>query len=356
MPALWYSTRMKKFFWNELKTPIIGLAPMDGVTDAPFRHIVAKYGKPDLFFTEFTSVEGICAGAIKPLNAFIYGENERPIVAQLFGSTPECFYKAFFVAAEHGFDGIDINMGCPSKNITIKGSGAGLIKTPQLAVQIIKECQRAALDFAGGKTFRDVDLPDTTVNYLKHNRAKPAETKLLPVSVKTRLGYHTNIVKDWIGLLLEQKPAAITVHGRTYKQMYTGAADWESIALAAKLAAGSGIPIIGNGDIRSAAQAHEYSKTYGTNGVLIGRAALGKPWIFNAKQTTDPPVAEIFKITLEHALLQEKLLPEIPFLHMRKHLAWYCRGFPDASEVRQQLMRANSSADVKRILTATKIK
>lgn len=346
---------MENNFWNRIKRPFTGLAPMDGVTDAPFRRIVAKYGRPDLFITEFTSVEGICAGAIKPLNAFIFGRDEKPVVAQLFGSDPECFYKAFFVAAELGFDGIDINMGCPSRNIVSKGAGAELIKTPELAVQIIKECFRAAHDFAEGKTFLETGLPETTVNYLKHCSDNKAERKLLPVSVKTRTGYDKHSVKDWIGLLLEQKPATITVHGRTYRQLYSGAADWDQIALAAATAKGSGTLIIGNGDIRSAAHARETAAAYGTDGVLIGRAALGKPWIFNLRDESPPPVEKIFSIALEHSLLHEKLLPEIPFLHMRKHLAWYCRGFAGASEIRQKLMKAENPSAVKKILAAAAV-
>lgn len=338
---------MEKTFWEKFKKPFVGQAPMDGITDAPFRAILAKYGKPDLFFTEFTSVEGICAGAIKPLKAFKYCSVERPIIAQLFGSTPECFYNAFFLVAELGFDGVDINMGCPSRTITTKGAGASLINNPKLSAEIIKKCKEAKRDYENGKTYRDVNLPDITKSFVKNNRFK---TRQIPISVKTRIGYNKNDVKNWIGFLLDQGVSAIEIHGRTYKQMYGGTADWEAIALASKLASGSNTIIVGNGDIRSAVQALKYAKTYNTKGVLIGRGALGKPWVFNKKTEQTPSQKQIFKIALEHCYLKEKLLPEEPFLHIRKHLAWYLKGFKNASELRKQVMKANNSTEVKKLL------
>ena len=154
---------MNRGFWDKLKYPIIGLAPMDGVTDAPFRYIACKYGNPDLIVTEFTSVEGICHGATKNLRAFIFDRSERPICAQLFGSTPDAFYNAAFVVCELGFDGIDINMGCPAGNIASKGAGAALIKTPKLAQQIILRTKEAAKDWYEGKKIKDTHLPESTI-------------------------------------------------------------------------------------------------------------------------------------------------------------------------------------------------
>ncbi len=348
---------MKNSFWNKLKKPIIGLAPMDGVTDAPFRYITAKYGKPDVTFTEFTSVEGICAGALKPLNAFYYDDIEKPIVAQLFGNTPECFYKASFLIFELGFDGLDINMGCPSKNVASKGSGASLIGKPELAKKIIRKCKQASEDWINGKTIEESELPEEIIKFAKkhrHQTNKPdLNRKPIPISVKTRIGISKNIAEEWIKHLLEESPAAITVHGRTLKQMYSGESNWEAIAKAAEIIKQTETLVLGNGDIDSVKKSLNYANKYSVDGVLIGRAVFGKPWIFN--QDANPSINDIFKIAVEHSKLHESLLTNIPFLHMRKHLAWYCKGFHGASSIRQQLMKAENAAQVEKILASVAV-
>jgi nifR3 family TIM-barrel protein len=342
---------MHQGFWKNLPHPIIGLAPMDGVTDEPFRFIMAKYGKPAIQITEFTSVEGICAGATKNLQAFLFDESERPIVAQIFGSTPEAFYKSAFVVAELGFDGIDINMGCPAQNIASKGAGASLILTPELAKAIIRETKRACKDWSEGKKIEDVGLPQRIIEYVNMHRSDhptSASRKRLPVSVKTRIGYNSEIVEEWIKHLLEEEPVNISLHGRTLKQMYSGNADWDAIAKAARLIHETKTTILGNGDIKNLGDAHQKIKLYGVDGVLIGRATFGNPWLFRDKEAT---IEEKFAIAIEHSRLHEKVFTPKFFFPMRKHLAWYCKGFPGASEIRQKLMQANNSQDVEEILS-----
>lgn len=334
--------------WKKLKRPIIGLSPMDGITDAPFRQIIVECGKPDILFTEFTSVEGINAGATKNLTALFYSKQEKPIIAQLFGTDPECFYKAFFLVAELGFDGVDINMGCPAKNITAKGAGAGLINNPKLAVKIIKISKKASKDFSEGKRLKDIDLPDTIKQFAKLHKPKRITKSKIPISVKTRIGFNKNETKTWIPTLLETTPSAITIHGRTLKQGYGGTADWEAIAESANIAKNSKTLILGNGDIKSLTEAKSAAKKYNLDGVLIGRASLGNPWIFSP--APPPPLKEILQTAVKHAELFEKTFPDTPFIHMRKHLAWYCKGFTGASKIRQKLMRANSAKEVKKIL------
>ncbi|MFA5829552.1 MAG: tRNA-dihydrouridine synthase [Candidatus Gracilibacteria bacterium] len=384
-------------FWSKLAKPIIGLAPMDGVTDAPFRYITAKYGHPDVMITEFTSVEGIAAGGIPPLRAFIYDKIERPIVAQLFGIDEKAYYKAAVMLCELGFDGIDINMGCPAKNIASKGSGASLILNPKLAQKIIKQTKKGAADWANGLNLEDVGLPENTVKHIRemqkqnlcgksgtvgHKAAASAHAKkspttirkLLPISVKTRIGYDKIVIEDWIKYLLEEKPANISLHGRTLKQMYTGLANWDAIAIAAKIVHEHNqahaksrefvkTTILGNGDVKSVEEAHQKAKQYGVDGVLIGRAAFGNPWIFRAPAKPKnspsiespapytPTIKEKLKVAIEHAHIHEKIFGEKLFPVMRKHLSWYCRGFTGASEVRQRLMQANNSQEVEEILT-----
>lgn len=340
---------MHRHMWLNLTLPITGLAPMDGVTDGAFRQMVALKGKPDVMFTEFTSVEGICAGVVKPLKAFIYSDNEHPIIAQLFGITPDCFYRAFFLMAELGFDGVDINMGCPAGNVSSRGAGAGLIQTPKLAIEIIKATKQAALDWKNGKTINDVNLPNASIEFAKNHQPKQnQQNRLIPISVKTRTGYNTDTAEEWIKNLTEAKPDAITLHGRTFKQLYTGLANYDSIAKAAKIAHKNDITFLGNGDINTIKQGKEICKQHGLDGFLIGRAALGNPWIFSSHT---PTIKEKLEAAIEHCKLHEKHLPQVPFVAIRKHLSWYCRGFTNATDIRQQLMHANSTGDVEEILS-----
>lgn len=364
---------MFRGFWQNLNWPIVGLSPMDGVTDAPFRIIMARYGKPDLMMTEFTSVEGICHGAVKALQAFIYSLEERPVVAQLFGTDPECFYKAAFVVAELGFDGIDINMGCPAKNVASKGAGAGLILNPKLAQNIIKSTMQAMIDWELGRSIEEVGLPENIVTFVR-NRQKShavsinpnnlkqskAETfitpnigkKRLPVSVKTRIGYDSVTIEEWVKYLLEVQPVNISIHGRTLKQMYSGKADWEAIARAAEIIHQTSTTVLGNGDVATREEAMHNVGEYGVDGVLLGRSSFGNPWVFS-KVNKDIQVSERLKLAIEHAKLYENLMFSADyqiFVPMRKHLAWYCRGFPNASELRQELMKANSAIEVERII------
>ncbi len=337
-------------FWGALKYPVIGLAPMDGVTDAAFRFIVKKYGNPQVIITEFTSVEGICAGATRTLQAFSYDESERPVVAQIFGSTPAAFYKATFVVAALGFDGIDINMGCPASNIAGKGAGAALIQTPELAKEIIRNVQQAAIEWADGKNINDVGLPESILAEVQKMQPQPPQRKLLPVSIKTRIGYNSIVIEEWIKHLLETNPVNISLHGRTLKQLYSGSADWDAIGRAAAIIHQTPTTLLGNGDIKNLQDAAIKIKQYNVDGVLIGRAAFGNPWIFQNKEHSQIPLEEKFAVALEHCHVYEKIFTERLFLPMRKHLAWYCRGFPHASEMRQKLMQTSNSKDVAAIL------
>ena len=339
---------MNRGFWDKLPSPIIGISPMDGVTDAPFRLIAARHGKPNITITEFTSVEGICHGAVKSLTAFKFDESERPVVAQVFGTDVESFYKSAFVVAELGFDGIDINMGCPATSVSSRGAGAGLIRTPELAKQIIRTTKLAMKDWQEGKQIDEVGLPKEIVVWVKENQPKKIDRKFLPVSVKTRIGYDQIIVEEWIKHLLEEEPANISIHGRTLKQGYTGSANWEAIGQAVKIIKQTKTSVLGNGDVHSLSDAFEKIKNYGVDGVLIGRASFGNPWLL---QNKIPTIEEKFAVAIEHSELYEQILGLNYFVPMRKHLAWYIRGFDNASELRKKLMQANSSQDVKDILS-----
>ena len=316
-------------FWGKLKKPIMVLAPMANVTDAAFRRVIAKYGKPDVMYTEFVSCDGLMsAGQKKLLVDFMFTQPERPIVAQIFGSKPENFYKTALLIQELGFDGIDINMGCPDRNVEKQGAGACLMKNPKLAQEIIRETKRGA-----GK---------------------------LPVSIKTRIGYNKNSLNEWLPALLETEPAAIILHARTRKEMSLVPANWDAIAEAVRIRdaydnSETKTLILGNGDVKDLADAEAKIKASGADGVMIGRGIFGNPWLFDKKvDYAKIPLAEKLRVMVEHTYLFEKLLVEHKsFDIMKKHYKAYVNGFDGAKELRVQLMEgAKTAADVERIVAS----
>ena len=193
-------------FWRTLPQPIIGLSPMDGVTDAAFRFIVARHGKPDVQCTEFINVEEIRRGTASAWHQLRYVESERPILAQIYGADPEGFYQVAHVLGALGFDGVDINMGCPSKSVSGRGCGAALIKNPPLAREIIRAVQAGVRDWASGHAIDTIGLRPSVVEHLQtltRTASPPPREHPLPVSVKTRLGYDTVVIEDWVAMLLE---------------------------------------------------------------------------------------------------------------------------------------------------------
>jgi tRNA-dihydrouridine synthase B len=345
-------------FWQKLTKPIIGLSPMDGVTDHPFRHIIKKYGQPNLIMTEFTSVEGVCHGATQLLEDFFYDETQRPVIAQIYGTTPQFFRETAIILCELGFDGIDINMGCPAKNVAHSGAGAALIKTPDLAQEIVRQTKAGVSDYLNGKRAKDCPHIVTTIVHEVERRhrqlplAYQQQTEI-PVSVKTRIGYEQPVISDWISNLLEVEPVAITVHGRTLKQQYGGLADWEEIGKAVELARGSSTLILGNGDVKNKDQALAKVATYGVDGVLIGRGTFGNPGALKTEQElADSPLPSIYHIALEHCRLFEQTYShreKYSFLPMRKHLGWYIKAIPQAAEIRQHLFRTDNTDQVKAV-------
>jgi nifR3 family TIM-barrel protein len=354
-------------FWKTIDGPIIGLSPMDGVTDASFRFITAKHGGPDVTFTEFVNVEAAFFAPHVLIKDLTYSEIERPVIAQIYGHTPELFYKVAHIVCELGFDGLDINMGCPAKKVAAKGSGAALIRTPVLARSIVRAAARGIKDWRDGQTLAALKIAPEVIekitisNRLRAGLDAPGERSLIPLSIKTRVGFDRVVVEDWIQTLLEECPSVISLHGRTLKQGYKGNADWEAIGLAARLAKDSGTMILGNGDLRTMKDVRVRVRETGVAGVLLGRAAQGNPWIFRAKRAVkeayrssrdssiDEPLVRLeqrFKVMLEHGRHFERHWGAQGFVGMRKHLAWYCHAIPKAAELRRRLVRVNNLADV----------
>ncbi len=364
-----HSALSTQHFWSQLPHPILGLAPMDGVTDAPFRLTVAMQGRPDVIFTEFTSVMDVCRGPAHLLASLIYGEAERPVVAQLYGKDPDLFYQAAYIVCELGFDGLDINMGCPSRNVAASGSGAGLIRTPDLAHEIMRAARQGIADWAAGQSLTGAGLKESRGELIRAmNRRRgglpDVPRRTIPLSVKTRIGYDTIIVERWIEHLLAEQPVAISVHGRTLEQMYRGEADWSAIERAAQLARGTDTLLLGNGDVQCLQDIVRRVRQHGVHGVLVGRGTLGEPWLFRHKDTARAAVSddtcmveseslsleERFRVMLDHARQFEAILGQDRFPRMRKHLGWYCKGFPGAAAMRAAMVRASGSADVARIV------
>jgi len=338
---------MSKNFWLELQKPIIAQAPMADVTDAAFRQLIAKYGKPDVMWTEFVSVEGLThsVGRTKLIFDLKYNQAERPIVAQVFGADPEKFYEVAKFCVELGFDGVDVNFGCPVAIINKQRAGTDLIRNPELAQEIIRATMRGVAD---------------------------AESDI-PVSVKTRTGYNSPSVETWIPQLLETKPAALILHARTRKEMSKVPAPWERIKLAREIrdSLGSDTLVIGNGDVNNLTEAFARVEETGVDGVMIGRGFFGKPWLCsNLNEAREAWKQKDFEklgqlatvregldlherlvILLEHAqLFEELVMPHKPFSVMRKHFGSYVSGFAGAKDLRSKMMSAEGSKELKQII------
>lgn len=317
---------------------------MDGLTDEPFRLIQAKIAKPDLIFTEFVSAEGLAHNAVKLYDHLLYSDIERPIIGQLFGKDPDSFYTAALILCHLGFDGIDINMGCPANTVTQHGSGAALIDKPDIASAIITAVQSAITDYSShSRTLSDLNLKEKTLEVInKNNNYSHNSNKEKPtLSIKTRLGTNSSVVERWIPFLLNHKPDFITLHGRTLKQAYSGLADWSEIQKSALLARQVNTPLFGNGDIQSREQGILNCQKYGTSGVLIGRACLGNPWIFKLEPYL-ANVKEKFDTMLLHAQIARKLFPSRKFDYLRGQFLFYASSHPQAKHLRSKIIRIST--------------
>lgn len=299
---------------------------MADVTDVAFRRLIARHGKPDVMWTEFVSADGLYATREKlkmkdsenPLmRDLLFDKSEHPIVAQLFSSNPEKMEYAGHLVKELGFDGIDINMGCPDKSIEKQGCGAGMIKNPERAKEIIRAAQKSGL----------------------------------PVSVKTRIGYNHDEIDTWIPELLKENLAVLTVHFRTRKEMSKVPARWELmkrvVALRDQYAPET--LILGNGDVQSVEHAKELATTHGGDGAMLGRAIFGNPWLFSNPFYV-PTIEEKLQAMVEHTKLFSELLPHKSFYIMKKHYKAYVSGFDGAHELRAKLMETNTPSEVETIV------
>lgn len=298
-----------KTLWDTLPTPFFVLAPMEDVTDTVFRRVVARCARPGVFYTEFTNADGLWSkGASEVGLRLRYTQEERPIVAQIWGRDPAIFYKTAQKLAEMGFDGIDVNFGCPERSVMKHECGAALIEEPLLASEIITETIRGAGD--------------------------------VPVSVKTRIGVKAIVTEEWAQTLLSTGIAALAVHGRTAKEESKVPAHWDEIekVVAIRNTMGVATKIIGNGDVKSHADGLEKARQYGADGIMVGRGIFTNPWIFDRKDHVGTR-EELLTLMLYHMdLFEREWGARKPFVVLKKYFKIYIRDFEGASALREELM------------------
>lgn len=326
-----YPHTLMKNFWTSLPKPFFIQAPMEDVTDAAFRRLIAGYSSPLLprvMYTEFTSADGLLLaneeGQRKLRRKLLFSDIERPVVAQLFTSSPESMEAAARLCAELGFDGFDINMGCPDRAVEKSGCGAALIKTPALARELIRAAKRG---FGG------------------------------PVSVKTRIGYNTDELDTWLPELLAEEPAVVILHARTRKEMSDVPAHWDRVKRGVEIrdSLGSSVLIVGNGDVQDINDARAKAAETGCDGVMLGRAVFGNPWLFAEPGASATP-EERMKALLEHLELFGELLGETTnYATMKKHFKAYISGWDGAKELRVQLMETQDISEAQALLARTKV-
>jgi nifR3 family TIM-barrel protein len=314
-------------FWGKLPKHFRVLAPMEEVTDRVFRDLVAHLGAPDVWFTEFIGAGNLVRGEREALRRTRFTKTHVPIVAQIWGTDPMAFFNAASILVEMGFDGIDINMGCPQAKITKKGACSALILNPGLAAELII----------------------ATKEGISH-----VSQKRIPVSVKTRIGFNQVQTKQWCGFLLDQSLAALTVHGRIASQMSEGQADWDQIALVVNMAKDRQLStkIIGNGDLVTAEQLESYPKRYGVHGTMVGRGIFTNPYIFSGRDFTQESSTGKIELALDHlARYKAEYNTSRNYQIMKKFFKIYVQDFYGANELRDSIMNTETYEQAEELLT-----
>lgn len=327
---------------KEKNRTLFVLAPMADVTDVAFRTVIAEAKSPDIFWTEFVSADGLIRateiGKYKLKKDLLFDkEYQRPIIVQLFSSTYEYMYQATKLCIELGFDGVDINMGCPDKSIEKQKCGAAMIKNPDLAISVIKACRDARRDFCEG-----------------------GDDANFSVSVKTRVGYNSVELDQWLPLLLEQELDLITIHARTRKEMSKVEANWDYIKSVVNMRdewvknnPDKTAPLIfGNGDVLSIEDGYHKCEKSGADGAMIGRAMFGNPWFFkDIDEKFEPTRWDRIKTLIRQIEVFNKELGDVKsFAVMKKFFKTYMNGFEDAKEIREKIMDMENAGEVTEFL------
>lgn len=311
-------------FWQKFNKPILALAPMAGITDSAYRQLCKEFGA-DLVYTEMTSIDALYYDSKKTLKMLGMKKKEKPVVLQLFGKRPELVAKAVKHVEEAGFSGIDINFGCPARKVVAHEGGIKLLENLDLCHDLVQAVCEAAT---------------------------------VPVSVKTRIsignGEKKVTVFDFVDKIKDLPVSALMLHGRTYEQGFSGDPDFETIKKVKQIFNGV---VLGNGRINSPEEAKEMIDKTGVDGLGIARAIYGQPWIF--QQINDYlekgeykkfEIKDVKKVVLKHAKLNYKLKGDHGIIELRKHLCWYFRGFPNAADLRKELVQVENIKQLKEIL------
>lgn len=315
-------------FWNKLKRPILALAPMAGVTDSAFRQLCRESGAA-VVYTEMVSADGLFYDSKKTLELLKFNAKEKPIVVQLFGRHPERFPQAARLCEQAGFDGIDINFGCPAKKVAGHGGGATLMRD-------LPKCREIIEATLGG-----TKLPVSVK--LRSSINKQSEGKTIKVTAL-----------DFLDFMKDLPLAAVMIHGRSYEKPFEGEPDYAMIKAVKKIFNGI---VLGNGGVKSPEDAKKMLKLAGVDGLGLARGTYGKPWLF--QQTKDylekgkyqeMTASQIKKIMIRHAQLIYKSKGSHGLFELRKHLSWYVSGRPGAKELRGRLVRVETIGELKKIL------
>jgi len=340
-----------KNFWQQLNKPLLALAPMAGVTDTPFRQMCKDYGA-DVIYTEFVSVDALCHGNAATRELIAFALAEQPVVCQLFGRTPELFFKAAKILEEMGFSGVDLNFGCPAYKVVKSGGGVKLMRN----LALVREIVQAAAEGSA--------LPVSIKLRASIKRRADTKDKVEDKAAEAELDKYECELDSVTALDLVQKVkdlpvAAIMLHARSYEQPFDGEPDVDMVKEVRKLWPGI---LLANGGIYSPEKAKEILDETSADGVGIARGSWGKPWIFQqiknyleSGRYETPTWKEIRHIMLRHAELALSVKGEYGLIELRKHLAWYAKGFSGASELRAQLVRVKSISEVKSILAAAPV-
>jgi len=316
-----------KNFWNKLPQPILALAPMAGVTDAAFR-VMCKRGGDVVIYTEFASSDALAYGSKKTIEMLSFTEEERPIVVQIFGKDPDLMYKATKKVQELGFDGVDINFGCPAYKVVKHGGGVCLMHNLPLVHDLVQAVTEAATEI-------------------------PVSIKIRG-SIKSEDKQRTTYAVDLVRAVNDVPVKALMIHGRSFEKPFDG--DLNTDAITSVVQNFPGI-VLANGGITSPEKAHDILQETGAHGIGIARGAWGHPWIFNQVKTylqsgswSEKTQEEFKNAILEHARLAFKLKGKHGIVELRKHLAWYVKGVDSASALRRQLVRVNTIEEIQNIV------
>jgi nifR3 family TIM-barrel protein len=305
----------KKFAWDEMPDGYLCLSPMAGVTDSAFRQICKQHGA-DAVFTEMASANMMLSAPVRSQTFLRYEEWERPIIGQIMGGDPKIMAEAARMIEDMGFDGVDVNMGCPEKKIVGNSCGSSLLRDADTASRIVEAMNKA-------------------VN--------------IPVSVKMRSGFlDGQIVQPYFATRMEQAGAkALAIHPRTKEQGYKGKADWQ---VTKEIVEAVNVPVGGSGDVTSQEAIQRLRAETGVRFVWVARGSMGNPWIFDRSRTLPPTISEVIETALQHARLALELKGPHGLIEMRKHLTWYLSGFRGAVALRDQVKTISTMEELERLV------